>query len=943
MLPLTLDDFNDHRQPRINEARYFEMNHNEPLWHVDESATCQLTVLEASYLILVVAHEERFTEKATSIMLKLIGALLPSGHKLPKTYDVLRKSLGFKGLEPYERHVCSCGQHMYDSTERKQWNSHREDTCPKCKSPRFLALSGGGFKPSKRCYYFGVENTIKRLFSMADWVEARPSDYEEMKEDPGSFWSSPAAEEINRKTNYALFHPQNGAYSIGYDFVNLFGHQEYSVGLVHLRSESLPDEVRSKRRYDLPLMIIPGPNIPESLDAYMGLIAINFKKIGPLSGGPGILVTPMQYEQPLGTACTAQGSPAAATVADNVEVNDDIDALRPQKAGTPFYHIPILVFIYADAPARAKLLKSTGTAAAYLACFWCWLTGERVNIEGVLDISNGTMVMRGYAKHVEPSCGFVFGKITQRDGSVKVAEPLSMDDRRRMVTEEHQSQREAAAEELISERNKEAAANLGCMGKCIILTHLPYLNARNLFVLPLYHMLYLGVVKDFLKLAMGHKETKLRKESMEISNEAKRKIAEIEGRIQLTGDFGRPIQPLSVHRGWLIEHVSTFVDCTSKVLFNDVVVGVEVLPPEMKKGWKLLRKALLHYFRPHLNPDTCHSAIAREAAAKALFDYGAWAENIGLSRQICKFNLHTACCRLPRQEEEMGQPIRYNEMHVENNMTSGKSKTRGHTTSEYPELTIAEGYAINHVLQKKLVSNPTLASVQKEAFKKIRRNKNVDEGATRDENDVAMLFTGVEPSMDDWGKEILVAIKRLAAVDGWLPENWKKEWLNGADNDRFEALKPMVYTSAVIHSVSIISSVENKRERTRSSCFVQVRFVKATGEEHCRPACIRKLVLIRPPVEEEGGGGAQPFRIAFCDVFKEQRPLGDADNGEVLRAHLTGSDSDYQHRMYPVDLSSIDSKLVMVATDKFRSSRINLGTGWLYFVTYGITTGQGPI
>ena len=62
--------------------------------------------------------------------------------------------------------------------------------------------------------------------------------------------------------------------------------------------------------------------------------------------------------------------------------------------------------------------------------------------------------------------------------------------------------------------------------------------------------------------------------------------------------------------------------------------------------------------------------------------------------------------------------------------------------------------------------------------------------------------------------------------------------------------------------------------------------MKATGEEHCRPACIRKLVLIRPPVEEEGGGGAQPFRIAFCDVFKEQRPLGDADNGEGLRAHF---------------------------------------------------------
>lgn len=48
------------------------------------------------------------------------------------------------------------------------------------------------------------------------------------------------------------------------------------------------------------------------------------------------------------------------------------------KAGEPFTHKVILAFIYADGPARSKLIQSMGSAGAYLACWFCWLAGTVV-------------------------------------------------------------------------------------------------------------------------------------------------------------------------------------------------------------------------------------------------------------------------------------------------------------------------------------------------------------------------------------------------------------------------------------------------------------------------------------------------------------------------------------------------------------------------------------
>ena len=67
----------------------------------------------------------------------------------------------------------------------------------------------------------------------------------------------------------------------------------------------------------------------------------------------------------------------------------------------------VLLFIYANSPARTKLLKSMGSAATYLACHYCWLTGARLDDNGEADLQHERMCFLGYCELVEPICGWL--------------------------------------------------------------------------------------------------------------------------------------------------------------------------------------------------------------------------------------------------------------------------------------------------------------------------------------------------------------------------------------------------------------------------------------------------------------------------------------------------------------------------------------------------------
>ena len=312
-------------------------------------------------------------------------------------------------------------------------------------------------EPKRRCYYFGLASAIQDIFTQWQWVEGRGAAREEWKKDPSHFAGSPAWQEINKKVEGALDDKNTIGFSLAYDFVNIFQVNDYSVGVILARSEDHDLETRSKRRFHKVVMLVPGPNLPRSLDGYFQLIAREFRRLGPACiGGEGLKVTPVEIDVEAEAA-------AAAGLAPKVAFRD---GPRILKQGKSFTLRIVLLFLYADAPARTKLLKCMGSAAAYLACHYCWLTGERLDANGETDLQHGRMFFLGYCELVEPICGWRatdYEVVEDESGDTsrnatkkrKVKEgfalTMDVDDPKRRVENWEQKMREDMIEEPIAE------------------------------------------------------------------------------------------------------------------------------------------------------------------------------------------------------------------------------------------------------------------------------------------------------------------------------------------------------------------------------------------------------------------------------------------------------------------------------------------------------------
>ena len=144
------------------------------------------------------------------------------------------------------------------------------------------------------------------MFSSPEWVQSRGSDRNEWKVDPCNFIGSAAWSEINNRVGGALDDVNTSGYSLGFDFANIFNSSDYSVGVILLRSEDHDLEIRSKRRYQKVVMIIPGLELPKSLDGYFGLVSSEFKKLGPQCiGGEGLEVTQVELDTEAEAAAAA--------------------------------------------------------------------------------------------------------------------------------------------------------------------------------------------------------------------------------------------------------------------------------------------------------------------------------------------------------------------------------------------------------------------------------------------------------------------------------------------------------------------------------------------------------------------------------------------------------------------------------------------------------------
>jgi hypothetical protein len=412
------------------------------------------------------------------------------------------------------------------------------------------------------------------------------------------WYDSPAAAAMDAKVGGNLFKSENSAYSLGWDFVNLFNTTSYSIGLVVMRCEDMALEFKSKRRRVMPVLIVPGGTMPASVDGYFRFIAKQFKALGDV----GVEVTAAEHTAHDGTA-----HPAAT-----------------------FVHRAYLCYVIADTMARIKLSKNMASAGAYLACQFCWMTGVYCTASGPVPqggaTKNATMCFCGYSDPVPGTRGRRAG-VAMSVGNTQEAKEG------RFVTLEEQVTREIVG----AGASKELHAFVACSGKCVLLEELPYLHPFDMYVLPFYHAAILGVGKDFLRMVTGANAKAGEPTSpYVISSAAKTKIAALERFIMLNGDFGRRLAPLRLCNSWTIEETVRFIEVYSMTLFNDTVVGTRVLHPRMKKAWGCFRRFIMHHMRPYITNELPHSKAARDTAANELLQYGKIMED------LVRLTFHTA-------------------------------------------------------------------------------------------------------------------------------------------------------------------------------------------------------------------------------------------------------------------------------------------------------------
>ena len=751
---------------------------------------------------------------------------------------------------------------------------------------------------SQVCYYLGLEWKIKNLFSMEDF---RKAFLREIKyHNSGSWWNSWHARWINGQTGGAAnehndiplleglgeaFQPENSVYSLHFDWISIKTgkKKQHSIGAIMLRCDGVDESQINSDKWAMPLMIIPGPKEPLSMNIHWQIIGDEFARL------------------------ERNGL--------NVHYKED-GVLKG------FLHKPFLCRFFCDAKAREKLLKCRG-AAAKKPCPFCSFE------------SSGNSKIFGYHKEVEYD-EFNLNTMLYYSGTGevppvgKVKVQMGSEDAERIKygIEDLRDRTEiceaANNSDMSLLRKKQIHRVTGLNGKCDILWRedLKAIHPIHCVYLPLYHLLILGIVDDFLKYIF---KTKLDEweagDVMQPNREGVLELQKAPSGIIRNCDLKDPCIDTKNWSGFLISSLSTFVETYSCFLFNEEVCGFQSLSPFALKAWGHLRKAVMYFIRDseEVFDDWTRR---RQEAQDNLLQYAKICEEHMPS--LCVQNLHVAVCRLADQEAYCGRPNISNDMFTERTIRILKQFD----------------YRNNH--EASFVKR----HLEKEALMRLSEDMGYDIALKlRKSDDLhpsrAMLYDDIN------GKSHLLGCGRMADI---ALTNAVLHSVS-ASQETLSTLTLLQHSSAVIHSGNRYETVKSLLDDQEIKKFSKIALVKWQG--------VSRLAIMKTFLRVVKDGQTQ-LRLAVCDLFHSAEAIHDENCGTVYRFRKFRKgrkdmeiddyvEEDFEARDICIPLSDVTTKVCQYVRQEDlnktmirNDTHVHHGYFWVYCGTSLARSGQTP-
>lgn len=628
-LGVDLDFYVDNGQ-LADEDGWGEMAVEEPELDQPLYPGCKYTLREVLFALVQRKREGQVRDKAFSDFMWLFRELLPPGNSLPTSWHMVKKLLGCRALSKFERHACVNCCMTWPHIAREDAIKHKDDRCTVCGERRFHVREYGDtgkvrLTPKRAWWYFPPEDIVRSLNMDREFVKFKRAAAEAATcpmGDKHGYFASKEAARLQAYSNNTFLSPGNAYFELGADAGQMFDKAQHSTVLIVLRCSGLPYNMKGLGRFCKPTILISGPkeatNLQPFLEELVGFFQAHMYGAAPFS------------------------------VTQNTE-----------NGFVPTEETLWLTGCFGDSPMREKLALLLGHASA-LGCGWC-------EFQGVWQ--EGATRFLGYSRPQK----FELTTLNNRRGEEHYAwdEALTLSD-----SQHRERANFAEVNKTLPQSRQVQPKYIGCHGFSIFRRRLPYVDYPNFFVLPLWHAILYGLVKNVFETILEGSGNNA--PWYVVTKAGRDKMKEKEGLVMAVSEYTNSFESiLGTKRSYFtMDQWLHFVLTWSTFVFGSKSDGI--LHDDVYDAYVLLRSVVKHYC---VVCDGANFTYARRTKAmnelrQLAATLQTWVESRGAPWKLMSFNLHILVCRLYKQEEARGHTAFDNELWIERSIHTLKEVTR---------------------------------------------------------------------------------------------------------------------------------------------------------------------------------------------------------------------------------------------------------------------------